>query len=85
MLLLKWLLYRIFNRNPSKRRRLDLLHPETKTDVNYDKSVVNYSASSLRIDYEVLTHDFVRASQMSGGNVVSVENFSTMLYIKISL
>ncbi len=68
-------LCRIFNRNPSKRRRLDLLHPETKTDVDYDKSVVNYSASTLRIDYEALTHDFVRASQMSGGNVVSINRY----------
>ncbi|KAI9262582.1 hypothetical protein EDC94DRAFT_659447 [Helicostylum pulchrum] len=60
--------YGIFNRNPSKRRRLDLLHPETKNDINYDKSVVNYAASSHRIDYDTLTHDFVRACQMNGGN-----------------
>lgn len=61
----------IFNKNPSKRRRLDLLHPETKSDVHYDKSVVNYTASSHRIDYDALTQEFVRTCQINGGNTVS--------------
>lgn len=65
------LLYRIFNRNPSKRRRLDLLHPETNSDVQYDTSVVNHAASSHRIDYDTLVHDFLRSCQIGGGNVVN--------------
>lgn len=73
-------MYRIFNRNPSKRRRLDLLHPETKSDVQYDKSVVNYTASSHRIDYDTLTHDFVRACQINGGNAVSIFRKEISLY-----
>lgn len=62
-------IYGIFNRNPSKRRRLDLLHPETKENANYDNSVITHPVSGLRIDYESLTVDFVRACQINGGNV----------------
>ncbi|GAN05157.1 hypothetical protein MAM1_0083c04626 [Mucor ambiguus] len=65
--------YGLFDRNPSKRRRLSLLHPETShVDTNYDNSVITLqhtSPSSNRLDYEALAQDFVRACQIGGGSV----------------
>ncbi|CEP17288.1 hypothetical protein [Parasitella parasitica] len=62
----------LFDRNPSKKRRLSLLHPETShLDANYDNTVINIqhtSSSSNRLDFEALAQDFVRACQIGGGS-----------------
>lgn len=67
---------RLFDRNPSKRRRLSLLHPETShVDASYDNSFITLqhtSPSSIRLDYEALAQDFVRACQIGGGSVVNM-------------
>ncbi|KAI7901563.1 uncharacterized protein BX663DRAFT_513291 [Cokeromyces recurvatus] len=61
--------YGLFNKNPSKRRRLHLLHPETSNESLYNNFVVNHITSTHRINYETLASDFVRACQMGGNNV----------------
>lgn len=74
---------RLFDRSPSKRRRLSLLHPETShVDANYDNSVITLqhaSPSSIRLDYEALSQDFVRACQIGGGVVVSMSRVAVCL------
>ncbi|KAI9481474.1 MAG: hypothetical protein EXX96DRAFT_566905 [Benjaminiella poitrasii] len=59
----------LFNKNPSKRRRLHLLHPETTNESRYNNFVVNHITSTQRIDYDALANDFVRACQIAGNNV----------------
>lgn len=59
-----------YDRNPTKKRRLNLLHPKM-TDNKYDHELIQLPLSSNLIDYDALTSDFIKTCQM-GNNVVSI-------------
>ncbi|OBZ83488.1 Mediator of RNA polymerase II transcription subunit 23 [Choanephora cucurbitarum] len=59
----------LFDKSPSRKRRRYLLHPETKDEHNYKNTIVNHIHTTHRIDCEALALDFVRASQVGGGNI----------------
>ncbi|KAG1151478.1 hypothetical protein G6F37_000970 [Rhizopus arrhizus] len=56
-----------FYGNPTKKRRLNLLHPKM-TDNKYDHELIQLPLSSNLIDYDALTSDFIKTCQM-GNNV----------------
>lgn len=63
-----------FSRKPPKRRRLNILHPET-TEATidrlsmYDNSMITFPLQTSRIDYDALVLDFLRACVV--GNMVT--------------
>ncbi|CEI94172.1 hypothetical protein RMCBS344292_08393 [Rhizopus microsporus] len=58
---------RAFYGNPTKKRRLNLLHPDTKESI-YDQGLIQLPLTSSIIDYESIVSDFIRTCQV-GTNI----------------